>query len=357
MPRIEPDDLIEVLGHLRTVLAAGLPLPEGLRSLAGRSASAARRPLVEELASDLETGMSLTDALERRYPGTSPFTLALLRSGETGGDLPASIEALLDYHRSCRKLARRFLFATLYPRLVIAILVLFVLPAMAWALHRLSSVGFGGELLDPAAPLQALERGRVKEFLLTAPLLVLWPFRFGLPVWILAAAAVWFVVIRPVAPLRWAISWLLRRLLVIGPTVRHMLAAQFTTALGLLVRAGVPVERAVSLIAGFSDDPYVRTQMQDLTERLARGQRLSEALADRIVFPRSTAWFASLGERGNRLDESLLEAGRYHRSEAEYQLEVLNQIVEPAMLTLIALLLFPVLSSVVTPLVKGFSDL
>ncbi|MBI4858686.1 MAG: type II secretion system F family protein [Candidatus Riflebacteria bacterium] len=345
------DSVMSLLGYVRTLLASGNPLPEGLRSLALNTPRVEDRRLVETLAGELESGSSLSGALERHVPGLAPMVLTLIRSGETGGDLKGAVEALLDFHHASRCLARKVHFATFYPRLVLFLAIGFVAPVLAWSAQSFQTVLVSMNV-DLQSPLALLMRGRVVDALFGMPRLLLWPFQYGWIAWVAIVAALYFILLRPVGPLWTLTNRMLYALHFVGPALRNTLAANFATALGLMVKAGVPLERAVGLTTGFAADDFTRGEMEELARKLVQGLTLSEVLATQRIFPDSFAWFVALGERGRKLDECLMEAGRYYRTEAEYLLSFFSQGLEPVLLVLMGLVIGPVVVSVLFPMLR-----
>ena len=128
---------------LEQVLAGGLTLSEALRALAsdeGSSGAAVARALLL----GLDGGLPPSQAFESSGLGGSPFLIALLRSGERTGQLPASLERFVRFERGLLEMRGRLVSASVYPLVlgavsmgVLAFLLGFVVPKFAAALDDL----------------------------------------------------------------------------------------------------------------------------------------------------------------------------------------------------------------------------
>ncbi|MFN7642014.1 MAG: type II secretion system F family protein [Burkholderiales bacterium] len=128
---------------LEQVLAGGLTLSESLRALSsdeGSGGAAVARALVL----GLDAGLPPSQAFESSGLGWSPFLIALLRSGERTGQLPASLERFVRFERGLLEMRGRLISASVYPLVlgavslgVLGFLLGFVVPKFAASLDDL----------------------------------------------------------------------------------------------------------------------------------------------------------------------------------------------------------------------------
>lgn len=330
------DALIELLGHVSTALASGQPLAESLATLARKAGPSPLGQRLTSLSRDLGAGLMLSESLDRCGIPLAPFTLALVRAGEASGDLAGGIRALHDFHLTSRRLQQRFEAATLYPRIVLFVAFALVLPVIAWS----SSQYLGTQSIFLEGPPPTLgddfANRRWLQMLIGLPQLILVPYQQGPLACLLIAVISAFVFLKPVGPLVGLVGAVGRHVFLIGPTLKTTLASRFSTALGLLVMARVPMNTAIAMVAQFAGQPHERDHLNRVTRSLEQGMPLSEALSSSSLFPTSLSWLVALGERGNNLGDCLLEAGRYFKGESEYMLDLMSQALEPIFLMVAA---------------------
>ena len=102
-------DLRQLSLHLGSVVRQNLPLAQGLRAFSAAEAvspAIARRTALDRVASHIEEGMPLADAMDTEPGCFPPHYRALVRAGERGGNL-ARVFARLAVKSSSRVVRKR----------------------------------------------------------------------------------------------------------------------------------------------------------------------------------------------------------------------------------------------------------
>lgn len=116
-----------------------------------------------------------------------------------------------------------------------------------------------------------------------------------------------------------------------GLAVRHNLGLIALMLHGLL-RAGVPLDRALALALGSDVHPAYRRWLGALRERVCQGESLREAFARvpaRGLIPESFRGLIEAGERSGQLPEMLERVAGLYRRETEKRLQILHAVVLP----------------------------
>ena len=79
-----------------TLIGAGLPLAQSLRTVAEQTDDAPMKALIEEVLADIEAGRSLGDAFSKHDDVFSNVYLALIRAGEVSGTLDYSLKRIAE---------------------------------------------------------------------------------------------------------------------------------------------------------------------------------------------------------------------------------------------------------------------
>lgn len=117
-----------------------------------------------------------------------------------------------------------------------------------------------------------------------------------------------------------------------GLTVRHNLGLISLMLHGLL-RAGVPLDRALAMALGSDVHPAYRRWLGALRERVCQGESLKEALQtvpSRGLIPESFRGLVEAGERSGQLPETFGRVADLYRRDTEKRLRVLHALVLPA---------------------------
>lgn len=111
------------------------------------------------------------------------------------------------------------------------------------------------------------------------------------------------------------------------------LARAYASAADLL-KAGVPILRALRLLAKGKSQPALAEAFAEVADRVADGEELSSAMERRPgVFRPVHVAMIRAGEKGGFLDEALARLGALLERQAELRAKVLGSLVYPAVLT------------------------
>src|SRR5262245_59977727 len=129
------DELIALNEQLAGMARAGLPLDQGLASLAGEMNRGRLRRVTEAIVGDLKHGSTLPEAVALRQTDLPPYYANLITAGVRTGRLPDVLATLTTYARSIAATRTIILDSVFYPAVVflfaiilLSVLVFFVLP-------------------------------------------------------------------------------------------------------------------------------------------------------------------------------------------------------------------------------------
>lgn len=277
--------------ELSTTYEAGLPIVRSLSLLADGSPSRAMRRSLRRLASDIERGATLADAIHwqgRRFP---TFFRELVAGGEVTGTLGPALRHLTAYYEDRVALQRRILTMLTYP-FVVFVCAVFVIPL--FELYAKSAFGL--------AP-----RDAPNEFLLHSVL------TWGVNIAILVALvrlgilnAVWSVVGTYLPPF--------------SDITRHFALGRFFRALALFLESGFGAAKSVEHAAAVSGNAFIRRRLLRALPAVRRGEPLSEALAATRYVGAQSLMMLAVGEESGKVDETLAKISHYHIEDGLFRL-------------------------------------
>jgi type IV pilus assembly protein PilC len=131
----------------------------------------------------------------------------------------------------------------------------------------------------------------------------------------------------------------------VGGTEFLILNQQFNT----LVKAGLPILRALDLLADRAASPKLRPVVSQLRDRVREGRSLSEAVADAGVFSKIYSTAILAGEKSGNLPGVLDQYIAYQRVTTGVRKKILASLVYPSILISTALIIVTYLVTVVVP--------
>jgi type IV pilus assembly protein PilC len=125
---------------------------------------------------------------------------------------------------------------------------------------------------------------------------------------------------------------------------------QFVT----LIHAGLPIIQSLDLLIKRQRNPFFRSVLQNVRDRLRGGELLSEAFAAQKVFPKVYTTTLLAGERSGNLEEVLGRFIAFQRLAVSFRKKLLASLVYP---TLLVIMLFVMLTFLITFVVPQFANL
>lgn len=303
-----------------TMVNAGLSLTKALAILAAQTDSPGLRDIIGQVAKDVESGLSLSDAIARHPKVFPPIFVSMTRAGETGGVLDEVLARVADHLEADLALKAKIKSAMTYP-VVMGILVLIVLAAMMIFVVPTFEEMFqsmGGELpfitraLISISNFVASWSGLIA---LVGVVAFIWLFRvwskgFGKPVW----------------------DAFKLRMPIFGSMIRKISLARFTRTFGTLVAAGVPILTSLDIVADTSGNEVVSRAVRNTRTAVKEGEAIAQPLEESSVFPPMLVQMVAVGEETGALDEMLEKVAEFYDEEVANATDSLTSIIEPLMM-------------------------
>ncbi|MEY2509968.1 MAG: type pilus assembly protein PilC [Verrucomicrobiota bacterium] len=323
----------EQLGHL---LKAGMTLDEGLSILEKRLKQPRVQQMTHGLHQALVDGRSFSQAL-RDFPRVfPPIYVNLVAAGEASGALPDILARLVEHLMQAKNLRDRVQQALIYPAFLalagiglITLFITFMVPQL---------VGFmsqnGGALPLPT------------QILLGVNHLITTYWWLGLV--ILVGLVIGFRAF--VRTDEGRISWDRFRLLIpgYGRVMRHRYYAQFSRTLGTLMENGVPLLRAIDLVAEIAGNRYLEVKMVEVRRAVIDGATLSTALTAQKLFPDLLTDMMAVGEQTGHFSQTMQTIADVYERELDRTVQTISALIPPVIIVLIAIVVGFVVYSILS---------
>src|SRR5271169_2106391 len=125
---------------------------------------------------------------------------------------------------------------------------------------------------------------------------------------------------------------------------------QFVT----LIHAGLPIIQSLELLMKRQRNPFFRSVLQNVRERLRGGELLSEAFAAQKVFPKVYTTTLLAGEKSGNLEEVMGRYISFQRLAVSFRKKLLASLVYP---TLLVVMLVVMMTFLITFVVPQFANL
>jgi type IV pilus assembly protein PilC len=322
--RIKPTELTVMTRQLGTMITSGMTLLRAFYVLEDQLENKKLKEVVGSVREDIESGLAFSEALAKHPKVFSPLYVSMVRAGETGGVLEASLERIADQLEKDDELRRQVKGAMAYPIVVLSFALCVLIGLIAFIVPVFVKVfaDFGGEL--PMITKVTVKASNI----VTGQWYIL----------IVAAIA------GPILFKKWRKSsggrkqWDMLRLkfpFKIGQTVQKIALARWSRTFAALYSAGVPIMQAIEITGQTSGNWAVEKAMADVIESVKSGGSIADPLKDATIFPSMVAQMIAVGEETGNLDAMLNKVADFYEAEVAAAVKALTSILEPVMIILV----------------------
>src|SRR6267143_2148195 len=323
----------EQLGHL---LQAGMTLDEGLSILEKRFKQPRVQLLTRTLHQALVDGRSFSQAL-RDFPRIfQPLYVNMVAAGEASGALPEILLRLVKHLTQAKDLRDRVQQALIYPAFLavagVALITVFITFMVPQLTNFLSQTG--GALPLPTRILLQIHHTITSYWWLGVLVLV-------------GAVVGWRAFVRTNEG---RIAWDRFRLAIpgYGPVIRHRYYAQFARTLGTLMENGVPLLRALDLVAEIAGNKFLESKLVEVRRAVVDGANLSAALQAQNLFPDLFTDMLSVGEQTGRFAETMQIMADVYERELDRNVGIISSLIPPVIIVVIAIVVGFVVYSILS---------
>jgi MSHA biogenesis protein MshG len=337
-PRVKITDLLLFSRQLHTLLRSGVPILRALSGLQDSATGERMRATLGEVRRSLESGIELSMSFAQHAGVFSPFYVAMVRVGEMTGRLDEVFMSLFRHLEFELYMQQQVKSALRYPAFVVtamvaavAVINVMVVPAFATVFKS-----FNAEL-----PWATKLLVGTSQFTLAYG----WLIALGAGAGALALKT-WI----DTPPGREAWDRFRLRLPLAGRIVKKATLARFARSFALALKSGVPVERALSVVAQTVDNRHIARKVEQMRESVERGETILRAAAASGEFTPVVLQMIAVGEETGAVDELLDEVAELYSNDVQYELKTLSQQIEPVLIVFMGVLMLVLALGVFLPM-------
>lgn len=338
--RVRAKDTVLFSRQFATMVNSGLSLIRALSVLVDQTSSAALADVIRQVRSDVEKGMSLSQAMERHPKVFGELYVAMIKAGEIGGILDETLERLADMLEANLNLRSKIKAAMAYP-LVVGILILFVTTAMIVFVVPIfatmfEDMGNGASLPAPTLALVALSDIVTGYW---------WAIILGV-----VGTVVGFRKWKRTERGRLIWDTVKLKLPVFGQLAHKTSLSRFARTFSVLSRTGVPILQAIDIVAATSGNRKMALALEDVKAAVRNGESLAEPLGRHDIFPPMVVQMMTVGEETGALDEMLAKVSDFYDREVNDMVNALTSLIEPLLIVVMGITVGGILIALYLPI-------
>ena len=305
-----------------TMISAGLTLLRSLSILALQTDNKFLSGVVDEIREEITAGSSLSQALGRHPKQFNRLYVAMVRAGESGGNLDLTLEQLAVTIEKQVELRGKIKSALAYPVMVLSLVGLILVAMLVFIVPIFKNMydQLGGKL-PPAT-----------QLLIDVSNLVLTAFPFLIVGAIGGRGRLSQVGGHHRRGSEATRDRLMLRVPIFGGLVRKTAMTRFAGTLSTLLSSGVPVLEALDITAETVGNVVVANGVRAIAEGAKRGEPMTQPLANHPVFPPMVTQMMAVGEETGALDSLLRKVATFYEQEVSRTVDALTSLLEPLMI-------------------------
>jgi len=337
--RIKIKDKVLFSRQLATLINAGLPLVQSLRSVSSQTTNKSFKVVINEIITDVEAGTSFSAALEKHPTVFNRVYISLVAAGEASGTLDTGLERLADQQEKDADIISKVRGAMIYPLIVLLVMMAVVTFMIVKVLPQVESIYKG---------LPGVQLPIVTRLLLAVSHFTT---HFWWIVLIMLGLAVFF-------GSRWARTLGGRQVIdkfkmrgwPVGRLYMKMYMARFARTGTTLVASGVPLIQVLEITGEAVDNVHIEKSITKAIEKVKGGKALSDALEGDPNFLDLVPNMLRIGEQSGALETMLAKVADYYEKEVDNEIKTISTIIEPVMMVIMGIIAITIVAAILLPI-------
>ena len=337
-PKVSLEELVMFTRQMYALTKSGVPILRAIHGLEENARGDVLRRALATLKEDLGNGKPISVSMQAHPDVFSSLFVAIIHVGENTGKLEEAFLQLTRYFELEMETRKRIKTALRYPSFVLmalavamTVLNIFVIPTFANIFAR-----FGAELPWATKVLLATSHFFISYWpaLLVGTGLTV----FAVRRWLKTATGMLF----------WHRYQL--RLPIVGSILKRALMARFCRSFAMMLRSGIPINQALSMVADAVDNVYIGQHVRDMRSGVERGESLLRITTNSQLFTGLVIQMIAVGEETGMVDQMIQEAAEYYEREVDYDLKTLTAKIEPILIVIVAIMVLILALGIFTPM-------
>lgn len=342
MNKVTSKDRINFTRQFATLVGAGLPIAQSMRTVSEQTSNKAMKAIIEEILADVEAGRSLSTAFEKHPDTFNKVYLSLIKAGEASGTLDQSLRRIADQEEKDQRMMSKIKSAMTMPLITLGVIIVVFIYMMLEVVPHVESLynDLGEEL-----PILTVIMVGIKDFLLNF---------WWLCIVIIVVIVAFFLQWKKTESGTRAMATFKLNVPMFNGLFRILYMSRYARISQILLSTGVAVIDTMHIAGESTANVVVQGNIDKAAEKVQAGRTMSDALKDQDYIMPLIYQMAAIGEQSGKMDEMLGKAAQVFEDELDEKIATISAMIEPVMMIMLAIVagllvggvLFPIYSLV-----------
>lgn len=339
--KITTRDIAIFSRQLATMLAAGVPLVQAFEIVGRGHENPSMQDLLLRIKSDIESGISLAEALGRHPLYFDELFCNLVQAGEQAGVLETLLHKIAEYKEKTESIKAKIKKALTYPAAVVIVAVVVTAILLIYVVPQFEELfkGFGADL--PAFTRMVVDLSKfVQEWwyvILGALILIVYGF-----IQLQKRSETFNQLLD-----RWVLS-----VPVVGLIIHKAAIARFARTLATMSTAGVPLVEALESVSGATGNSVYSNAVLRMRDDVSSGTQLQASMRQTALFPNMVIQMVAIGEESGSLDNMLGKVADFYEEEVDNAVSSLSSLIEPMIMAVLGVVVGGLVIAMYLPIFK-----
>lgn len=340
--RITTKDRIVFLRQLATLIGAGLPLTQSLRTVIEQTPNKKMRQVVEEVTADVEGGRTLSDSFGKHPDVFDKVVIALVSAGEASGTLDEALKRIAAQKEKDAAMMSKIRGAMVYPMIVLAVIIgvmVFMLVTVVPQVDKLY------DDMNKTLPMLTQILISISNFVVSY---------WWLTILILIIGSYFLrQYLKTDSGIKVMDNFKLNVPIFSG-MFRKLYMARFTRTGQTLLATGVAMLDMMHISSESVNNTIISQSIDRAAEKVKGGKALSDALKPEDYILPMVPQMIKIGEQSGKIDEMMGKTAQVYEDELDAEIKAISTAIEPILMVfmavfaggMVAAILFPIYSLV-----------
>ena len=338
MNRITTKDKIVFTRQFATLIGAGLPLAQALRTVSEQTENKKMRSVVDDILASVESGSSLKDAFSKFPDVFDKVYLALIAAGEMSGTLDESLRRVATQQEKDAAMMSKIRGALTYPVIVLVVIGLVMAFMMVQVVPQVKQLY---KDMHQELPFATQILIGISDFMINFWWLVL----VGLGV----AGYFFRQYLKTESGIKFSANFKLNVPL-FSPLFRKLYMARFARTGQLLLSTGVAMLDMLNICGDAMNNVIVKKSIDEAGKLVQGGKSLSESLKGKDYILDMVPQMINIGEQSGKIDEMLGKTAQVYEDELDEQIKAISTLIEPILMVVMALMAGGLIGAILFPI-------
>lgn len=336
--RVSNREIVILSRQIATLFESQVSALRVFKLLGTESQNKLLKKALADIVDDIQSGNTISQALERHKKVFTPFYVNMVRAGEESGRLDQTFSYLADYLDRTYEVTSKAKNALIYPAFVVLTFITVMVLMLTLVIPKISQI-----FIDSGQELPIYTRAVVglSDFFVN----------YGIFLFILIIIGIFFAwKFSKTEQGKFSISQMRLSIPYLGNLYEKLYLSRISDNLGTMLSSGITMVRALEISSTVVGDAVYEKLLLESVQAVKSGVSVSESLGKYPEIPNIMIQMIKVGEETGELGKILDTLSKFYAREVKNAVDTLVTLIEPMMIVALALGVGVLLAAVLMPI-------